>query len=324
MTRYLVRRVGQAVVVLILVTIVVFVLIHLLPGGPARAILGTLATPSAIKSFDKTNGLDHPIPVQYWIWLTGVLRGNLGYSFQQNQSVASLLAQRVPKTALLAGISVVIALLVAVPVGLYQAVRRGRPDDYLLTIGSFGLYSTPPFWLALVLIDIFAVRLHAVPAIAPQGGFTSIFSDPAAMVLPVATIALVSVAAFSRYVRSSVIDELTLDYVRMARSKGAGRRYVLTAHVLRNALSPVVTLLGLSLPFILSGTLITEQVFNYPGVGLLFITACTVQDYPVLLGVILVVGIATVVGTLLADIGYALLDPRVRYARPGRPGTAPA
>jgi peptide/nickel transport system permease protein len=317
MTRYLVRRVGQAIVVLILVTIVVFVLIHLLPGGPARAILGTLATPSAIRSFDQTNGLDHSLPVQYWIWITGVLRGNLGYSFQQNQSVASLLTQRVPKTAFLAGISVVIALLVAVPVGLFQAVRRGRPDDYLLTIGSFGLYSTPPFWLALVLIDIFAVRLHVVPAVAPQGGFASIFSDPAAMVLPVATIALVSIAAFSRYVRSSVIDELTLDYVRMARSKGAGRRYVLTAHVLRNALSPVVTLLGLSLPFILSGTLITEQVFNYPGVGLLFVTACTVQDYPVLLGVVLVIGIATVVGSLLADIGYALLDPRVRYIRPG-------
>jgi peptide/nickel transport system permease protein len=313
MTRYLVRRIGQAIIVLILVSIIVFVLIHLLPGGPARAILGTMATPSAIKAFNQANGLNHPVPQQYWIWLTGVLRGNLGYSYQQNQTVASLLAQRLPKTAFLAGISVLIALLIAVPVGLYQAIRRNKADDHLLTVASFGLYSTPPFWLALVLIDIFAVRLHVVPSEAPQGSFSTIFSDPSAMVLPVATITLVSIAAFSRYVRSSVLDELAQDYVRMARSKGASRRYVLTAHVLRNALSPVVTLLGLSLPFILSGTLITEQVFNYPGVGLLFVTACTVQDYPVLLGVVLVVGAATVIGSLLADIGYAVLDPRVRY-----------
>jgi peptide/nickel transport system permease protein len=316
MTRYLLRRIGQAVIVLVLVTIVVFVLIHLLPGGPARAILGTMATPTAIKAFNQANGLNHPIPVQYWHWITGVLRGNLGYSYQLNQSVASLLAQRVPKTAFLAGVSVLIALLIAVPAGLYQAVRRSKPDDYVLTVASFGLYSTPAFWLAIVLIDIFAVRLHVFPAEAPQGNFAAIFADPAAMVLPVATIALVSIAAFSRYVRSSVLDELALDYVRMARSKGASRPYVLMWHVLRNALSPVVTLLGLSLPFILSGTLITEQVFNYPGVGLLFVTATTTQDYPVLLGVVLVVGVATVLGSLLADIGYAVLDPRVRYVRP--------
>lgn len=316
MTRYLLRRIGQAVIVLLLVTIVVFVLIHLLPGGPARAELGTMATPTAIRAFNQANGLNHPVPVQYWDWITGVLRGHLGYSYQQNQTVAALLAERIPKTAFLAGVSVLIALLIAVPAGLYQAVRRSKIDDYVLTVASFGLYSTPAFWLAIVLIDIFAVRMHVVPAEAPQGNFPAIFADPAAMVLPVATIALVSIAAFSRYVRSSVLDELTLDYVRMARSKGASRRYVLIWHVLRNALSPVVTLLGLSLPFILSGTLITEQVFNYPGVGLMFVTATTTQDYPVLLGVVLVVGVATVLGSLLADIGYAVLDPRVRYVRP--------
>lgn len=164
MTRYLLRRIGQAAIVLVLVTIVVFVLIHLLPGGPARAILGTMATPTTVKAFNQANGLNHPIPVQYWDWITGVLKGNLGYSYQQNQSVASLLAQRIPKTAFLAGISVLIALLIAVPVGLYQAVRRSKIDDYALTVASFGLYSTPAFWLAIVLIDIFAVRMHVVPA----------------------------------------------------------------------------------------------------------------------------------------------------------------
>jgi peptide/nickel transport system permease protein len=312
--RFLARRCSQAVVVLLLVSVIVFGLTHLLPGGPARAILGTHATPTTIAAFNKANGLDSPLPAQYWHWLTGVLSGNLGFSYVLNQPVASLLAQRLPKTAFLAGVAVVLAVLIAVPVGLYQAVRRNRVDDYVVTTVTFVLYSTPAFWVALLLVDVLAVRLRVFPAEAPQGSFSAIFSDPSAIVLPVLTITLVTIAAFSRYIRSSVLDELAHDYVRMARSKGAGRRVILLRHVLRNALSPVVTLLGLSLPFILSGTLITEQVFNYPGIGLLAFNAAVGQDYPVLLGVVLVVGVATVVGSLLADITYAVLDPRVRYS----------
>lgn len=314
MIRFLARRCSQAVVVLLLVSVIVFGLTHLLPGGPARAILGTHATPTTIAAFNKANGLDSPLPAQYWHWLTGVLSGNLGFSYVLNQPVASLLAQRLPKTAFLAGVAVVLAVLIAVPVGLYQAVRRNRVDDYVVTTVTFVLYSTPAFWVALLLVDVLAVRLRVFPAEAPQGSFSAIFSDPSAIVLPVLTITLVTIAAFSRYIRSSVLDELAHDYVRMARSKGAGRRVILLRHVLRNALSPVVTLLGLSLPFILSGTLITEQVFNYPGIGLLAFNAAVGQDYPVLLGVVLVVGVATVVGSLLADITYAVLDPRVRYS----------
>jgi peptide/nickel transport system permease protein len=313
-TRFLIRRCSQALVVLLLVSVIVFGLSHLLPGGPARASLGTHATPTNIAAFNRANGLDSPLPGQYWHWLTGVLSGNFGFSYVLNQPVASLLAQRLPKTAFLAGVSVVLAVLIAVPVGLYQAVRRNRADDYAVTTVTFVLYSTPAFWVALLLIDVLSVRLHVFPAEAPQGSFSAVFSNPQALVLPVLTITLVTIAAFSRYVRSSVLDELAQDYVRMARSKGAGRRVILSRHVLRNALSPVVTLLGLSLPFILSGTLITEEVFNYPGVGLLAFNAATGQDYPVLLGVVLVVGVATVVGSLLADIAYAVLDPRVHYA----------
>lgn len=319
MIRYLARRCGQAVIVLILVTIIVFFMSKLLPGGPARAILGVHATPTTIAAFNRANGLDSSPPAQYWHWLSGVLSGNFGFSYVLNQSVGSLLAQRLPKTALLAAIAVAIAVIIAVPVGLYQAVRRNRAEDYALTTVTFTLYSTPAFWLALLLIDLFAVRLRVFPAEAPQGGsFAAILGDPRALVLPVLTIALVTIAAFSRYVRSSVLDELAQDYVRMARSKGASRRQILVGHVLRNSLSPVVTLLGLSLPFILSGTLITEQIFNYPGVGLLFFNSAQQQDYPVLLGVVLVVAVATVVGSMLADIGYAVLDPRVRYARDSR------
>jgi peptide/nickel transport system permease protein len=294
--------------------VIVFGLLHLLPGGPARAILGTHATPTNIAAFNKQNGLDSPVPVQYWHWLTGVLSGNLGFSYVQNQSVASLLAQRLPKTAFLAAVSVVLAVVIAVPVGFFQAVRRNRVGDYVVTTVTLVLYSTPAFWVANLLIDVLAVRLHAVPAEAPQGSFSALFSDPQALVLPVLTITLVTVAAFSRYIRSSVLDELAQDYVRMARSKGAGRRVILFGHVLRNAAGPVVTLLGLSLPFIVSGTLITEQVFNYPGIGLLTFNAATSQDYPVMLGVVVVVGAATVIGSLLADVTHAVLDPRVRVS----------
>jgi peptide/nickel transport system permease protein len=313
-TKFLLRRCSQAVVVLLLVSVIVFGLLHLLPGGPARAILGTHATPSNIAAFNKQNGLDSPVPVQYWHWLTGVLSGNLGFSYVQNQSVASLLADRLPKTAFLAAISVVLALLIAVPVGFFQAVRRNRVGDYAITTVTLVLYSTPAFWIAILLIDVLAVRLHAVPAEAPQGSFSALFNDPQAMVLPVLTITVVTVAAFSRYTRSSVLDELAQDYVRMARSHGASHRIILFGHVLRNAAGPVVTLLGLYLPFIVSGTLITEFVFNYPGIGLLAFNAATSQDYPVMLGVVVVVGAATVIGSLLADVGHALLDPRVRVS----------
>ncbi len=315
MLGYLIRRLLSAVVVLFIVTIIVFLLIHLLPGGPARAELGVQATPTAIASFNKEHGFDQSLLTQYRIWLGELLRGDLGYSFKENQSVTTLLADRLPKTALLAGVSVLIAVLIAIPLGILQAVRRNKVLDYVVTAVSFVLYSTPSFWLSLILVLVFSVKLGWLPAQAPQGSFPAVISDPKGMILPVATIALISVALYGRYMRSATIDNLTQDYVRTAKAKGAGTVRILRDHVLRNAISPVLTLLGLSLPFILSGTLITERVFNYPGMGLLFYNAAVTQDYPVLLAVTLVVALATVLGSVLADICYALLDPRIRYAR---------
>jgi peptide/nickel transport system permease protein len=315
MTGYLLRRLGQAVVVLLIVTVITFVLLHLLPGGPARAELGVQATPTAIAAFNRLHGFDKSLWTQYWTWLGELLRGDLGYSFKENSSVAALLADRLPKTALLAGLSVLIAVLIAVPLGITQAWRRNTFVDYAFTAVSFVLYSTPSFWLALILVLVFAVNTGMLPAQAPQGSIGAVLSQPAGLVLPVATIALLSIAYYSRYMRSSTIDNLTQDYVRTARSKGAGTRRILFGHVLRNAISPIVTLLGISLPFILSGTLITERVFNYPGMGLLFYNAAVTQDYPVLLAVTLVVAVATVVGSLVADILYAVLDPRIRLVR---------
>jgi len=314
-TGYIARRAVQAVVVLLLVTVIVFVMLHALPGGTARAVLGERATNVAIAQFEKQNGFDQPLPVQYWRWLDRVLHGDLGFSYKQNESVSELLAERLPKTMLLAGVSVLLALLVAIPLGFVQALRRNRLIDYVLTGGAFLFYSTPAFWLALVLVTLFAIRFRIFPAQAPQGSIGQILADPAGLVLPVLTIALVSIAFFSRYVRSSTLENLMQDYVRTARAKGASTMRVAFRHVLRNALVPVVTLVGLSHPFVFAGTLISEEIFNYPGTGLLFYNAAVARDYPVLLGVTLVVGVATVMGSLLADICYALLDPRVRLTR---------
>jgi peptide/nickel transport system permease protein len=314
MTGYLVRRLLQSVVVVLLVTVIVFILLHLLPGGPARAQLGPRATEVAIANFNHQMGYDRPIPVQYWRWFSSLLQGNLGFSAQLNQSVSSLIGERLPKTLLLSVLSTLLALIVAVPLGLLQAVRRNKPADYTITSLSFVFYATPPFFLGVVLIVVFSVYLPILPAEAPQSSsMLVILSQPAGLILPVLTLALITMAQFSRYMRSSAIENLAEDYVRTARAKGADERTVLIRHVLRNSLIPIVTLLGLSLPVIFSGALITESVFNFPGMGQLFWTAAQTQDYPIMLGITVLVGAASVLGGLLADVAYAALDPRVRF-----------
>lgn len=315
MSGFLLRRVGQSLVVLFIVSVIVFVLIHLLPGGIAHAVLGPRATAAQIASFNHQNGFDKPLPVQYLIWLWHLLHGDLGYSYHLNQSVGSLIAERLPKTIVLNLLSLVVALLVAVPIGIRQAVRRNGVFDYAATGLAFVFYAMPVFFLGLLLVLWLSLDLGIFPAEAPQGTtITGILSQPMALVLPVLTLALLTIALFSRYMRSSVMDNLVQDYVRTARAKGAGQHRVLYGHVLRNSLIPLATLLGLSLPALFAGALITESVFNYPGMGLLFWQEAQVNDYPTLLGITLVVGVATVVGNLLADIAYAVLDPRVRYS----------
>ncbi|MER7153155.1 ABC transporter permease [Streptomyces lydicus] len=313
MIRFLAKRLTQALVVLLLVSVLVFVLLHLLPGGPARAILGVQATPDAVAHFNHRQGYDRSLPEQYVTYLGRLLTGDLGESYKLNQSVASLLAERLPKTALLAGLALALAAVVAVPLGVLQAVRRGRAADYLLTGVAFLAYATPVFFLGLVLILVFGQQLQLLPAEAPQADTVGgILAQAPALVLPVVTAALGIVAAFSRYMRSAVLDNLAEDYVRTARAKGQSNARIMARHVLRNALIPLATLLGLYLPTLFSGTLVVESMFNYPGMGLLFWNAAQSSDFPVLLGVTLVVGVATVLGSLLADVAYALLDPRIR------------
>ena len=313
MIGYSVRRIGQGIVVVVIVSFLTFLEAHLLPGNPARAILGPHASTAQLVAFDHANGYNRSLPVQYLAYAGRLLHGNLGFSYQQNQTVAALLAERLPATVILVGLSVVVALAVAIPLAALQAVRRNRPVDYALTGASFAFYSMPTFWLGLMLIMLLAVKVHLFPSSAPQGGPVQILEHPAGLVLPVLTLALGSIAAFSRYLRSSLLDNLALDFVRTAKAKGASGRVVLFRHIFRNALSPLITLVGLSLPGILSGALITESVFNYPGMGLLYWNSALSQDYPVLLGCTIIVALGTVAGSLLADLLYAVADPRIRY-----------
>jgi peptide/nickel transport system permease protein len=314
-TRYLGLRLLQAVVVIFFVVVIVFFLLHRIPGGPARGILGQQATQQQIDAFNHEQGFDEPLPVQFVRYLGRTVTGDLGDSYVENQRVGDLLASRLPKTLVLTGLATLLALLIAVPLGVFQAVKRNRVSDHALTIASYVLYSTPVFFLGFVLIIVVAQRIPLFTAQAPQGETVAeILSDPRALFLPVLTAAAGMVAVFSRYLRSSVIDNMHEDYVRTARAKGASEPYLLRRHVLRNSLTAVVSMIGYYIPVAFGGALVVEQMFNYPGMGLLFWNAAQRSDFPVLLGVVLVIAAATVVGSLLADVGQRLIDPRTRKA----------
>lgn len=311
---YVLRRLAQAVVVLWGVSIAAFALLHIIANGPAlaRLIIGSRAGPAQVRFVESEYGLNSPLPVQYSRYLGALLHGNLGYSYRLNESVRVLIGHDLPRDLILVVPALVIALLVAVPVGLLQAQNRNRLFDYAATGVSFALYSMPYFLLGLLLIAAFAVSLHVFPAEAPQSStIGSVLGDPRAIVLPIGTLALGMYAIFSRYMRSSASEALTQDYVRTARGKGARPRRVLVRHVLKNAALPVVTLIGLSVPALVTAAFIVEYVFNFPGTGLLFYNAAVGSDYPVELGITIVAAAATVIGNLLADVASALLDPRI-------------
>ncbi|MBO4256164.1 ABC transporter permease [Streptomyces griseorubiginosus] len=310
---YLARRTLQALAVILIVTVVVFCLLHALPGGPARGILGPQATAQQITAFNHDQGLDRPLPVQYLYYLRTLLHGDLGTSYTLNEAVSQLIGQRLPKTLVLTVLSALVGLLLAIPLGMWQAVRRNKPADYVITTLSFVAYSTPVYFLGLVLVLVFTQTLRWFPSQAPQGDtLGQVLGDPVALVLPVITGAASMIAVFSRYMRAATLENLAEDYVRTARAGGARQYAILFRHVFRNSLTPVIAMLGYYVPVLFGGALVVEQLFNYPGMGLLFWSAAQSSDYPVLLGCVLVISVATVVGTLLADVLQRVVDPRVK------------
>jgi peptide/nickel transport system permease protein len=314
MTGFLIRRILQSLLVLFLVSVFTLALVHLFPGGPVRSLLGPRATPQQIAHYNQLYGFDQPFYVQYLKWVGQILHGNFGFSTKLNQSVTSLIGQDLPKTVVLVVLGTLVSLLFGIPLGLYQAVKRYTVGDYALTGVSFLGYATPTFFIGLLLIEWFAIDIHLFPPFAPQGtSVGQVLSQPRALILPVLAYSFVLYALWSRYMRSSVMDNLVQDYVRTARAKGASERRVLWGHVFRNSLMSIITLLGLSLPALVGGAIFIEVVFNYPGMGLAFYNAALQVDYQVLLGFTILATLATIIGNLLADVSYAILDPRVRY-----------
>jgi peptide/nickel transport system permease protein len=312
---YILRRIGTSVVVLIGVSIFIFALLHAIYPSPAIDVLGSRANRALIVAWNRQNGFDEPWIEQYLRYIGNLLRGNLGYSYKLNQSVSALIGEVWARSAWLSGVSLVLSVVIAIPLGIYQAVRRNTVGDYVATTLAFGVYAMPVFFLGLILIQVFALDLHWFSFEGSQSAsIGGIITDPHSMTLPIATLTLLTIASFSRYMRSSSMDVLAQDYIKVARAKGLPERLVLLRHLVRNACLPMVTLIGLSIPSLLAGNLITETLFNYNGLGLLFFNALNNVDYNVLLAYTLLGAVLTIVGNLVADIALTVADPRIRLA----------
>jgi peptide/nickel transport system permease protein len=314
MLGYIIRRLFTAVIVIIGVAAITFALLHLLAPTPAYVVLGTKASPIAVAIWDKQHGYDRSEIAQFFSYLGDISHLNFGFSYKLNQSVNALFKENAGRSAYLSGAALLLSLIIAIPLGVAQAVKRNSAGDYAATAVNFTLYSMPSFFLGLILIQIFALDLNIFPP-GVSDTITSTwgaFTHPKQLFLPIITLALLNVASYSRYMRSSALDELAQDYIRLARAKGLSERTVLTRHLMRNASLSMITLVGLSIPYLVAGNLLIEVLFNYQGLGLLFYNAIQNVDYNVMLAYTLLGALLTVLGNLFADVAIAVVDPRVR------------
>ena len=311
---FVARRVGQAVIVLLGVSVLVFSIIHLVPGDPVRLALGTRFDQDTYDALRARAGLDQPLLTQYVDWLGRALSGDLGVSFRSGEPVTDLILERLPATVSLALGAIVVALLIALPLGLISALRPRSGVDYVATFVSQAGISIPDFWLAIMGILFFAATLGWLPS----GGYTPLTEDPVEwfrhLVMPAVTVGVVSGSVLTRFVRSSALEALGQDYTRTARAKGLPARLILRRHVLRNALVPVITVTGIQLAYLLSGVVVVEVVFSWNGLGQLALQAVEQRDYPVLQGAVLLFAIVFLVVNLVVDLVYAVVDPRISNA----------
>ncbi len=316
MISYVIRRLLLAVPILFGVTVINYFIIQLAPGSPADLYITPDATPESQELLRQQMGLDKPIIVQYWKWLTQLLHGNLGVSYGSGQAVSTLIGQRVGPTLTLMVTALVVAYLVAIPLGIVAARHKNKPTDYGIVGASFLGISVPHFFLGLALIYVFAVVLKWVPpgglrTIGRGGGFVDQVRH---LILPVIVLSAGIAGNMIRYVRASMVDAMGQDYIRTARAKGLGAWTVVSKHGLRNALIPIITIIGMDVAALVSGAVVTEQVFQWPGLGQLAINAISQRDYAVLMGVNLLAAVAIVVVNICTDVAYGLVDPRISYS----------
>ncbi|MEZ0360141.1 ABC transporter permease [Mycobacterium sp. SA01] len=314
MIAFLLRRLLYSAVVMFGVLVVVFALVHLVPGDPVRIALGTRYTPEAYQALRSASGLDRPLITQFFSYAGSALTGDLGVSFRNGEPVTATLLERLPATVSLALVGILIALLIALPAGIYSALHRGRPGDGIIRVASqFGV-SIPDFWMAILLIGLFASTLGWLPT----SGYRPLLQDPGGwlrhIVLPGLTVGLVAGAIMTRYVRSAVLEVAEAGYVRTARSKGLAPMVITSRHIVRNALVPVLTITGIQLATILGGVIVVEVVFAWPGLGRLTFNAVAARDYPVIQGAVLLIAALFLLINLIVDVLYAVADPRIRLS----------
>lgn len=320
MGRYILRRLLISIPVLFGITLVSYLIVSLAPGDPVSAMVNpeqiSALGPGWLEERRDELGLNDPLPVRYGKWMVEVAQGNLGYSFTDRQPISDKISERIWPTVKLMMTVQVLALLIAVPIGILSAVRQYSILDYIATIFGFAAISIPAFFLALAAIYIFSVKLQWLPS----AGMSTIGQPPSLvdsikhLILPATVLGLGQAAPLIRYTRSSMLETVRQDYVRVARAKGLAERWVIGRHALRNALIPLVTVVALSLPQLLGGTVIIEEVFSWPGMGTLAIKAVRGRDYPTIMAINLIGAVAVLVSSLIADIFYAWIDPRVSYS----------
>jgi peptide/nickel transport system permease protein len=312
---YLFRRLLGAVPLLLMISLLLFGIVHMAPGGPLDVYADNPSvTPAALERIKIAYGLDRPVPVQYVYWLKSMVTGEWGYSIRTGRPVVTEITERLPATLLLGGTALALSLLLALPVGILTAALRRSMIDHVLTFLSFSGISIPVFWLALMLQLLFSIGFGWLPAAGYETiGASGPIDRLSHLVMPAIVLSLATVASWSRFLRSSMVDALKQDYIRTAFAKGQSYLGVLLHHALRNALIPVVTIISLDLASVISGAVITETVFAWPGIGRLFIESMEGRDYPVLMGLMMLGSCALVGANLLADFTYAVIDPRIRY-----------
>ncbi|MFC4098525.1 ABC transporter permease [Paenibacillus xanthanilyticus] len=322
MTEYLIRRTLQSVLVLLLITVVTFLLIHAAPGGPKQIYLSPNLSPEVMEQQAENLGLNDPLPVQYFRWLGDLAQGDFGYTFKNNLPVGELVWPTLGNTMILMGSAWFLALVIAIPWGIYNSTREYGFSDQLASFIAYIGFAMPTFWFGIILQELFALKWDLLPlsdmySMGKEGDLGDLLLH---LVLPVTVLTLGFLAGYVKYSRSSMLEVLDQDYIRTARAKGLGERKVVFRHALRNALIPIITILGLDLPILVAGAALTESVFNWPGMGRLFLQMATQREYSVLMAITLIIAVFVIIGNLIADLLYAIVDPRVKLGRKGGVG----
>jgi peptide/nickel transport system permease protein len=313
MVAFIVRRLIQTVFVLQLVSLIAFSLLQIIPGDPAVIMLGSEASPAQIEALRHDLWLDQPLHLQYFNWLTNFLQGNFGQSVSYHESVASLIAMRIPITFYLGLVALLLSTLVSIPLGVISAVRRGSWLDSVISIGANLGMAIPIFWLGILGIYLFALRLGWLPVQGYTSPLDNLGQSVRQLIMPAICLAVVPLASLTRQTRSSMLEVIRQDYIRTARSKGLKETAVITGHALKNAIIPVLTLLGLQLRNLVGGSVLVEQVFNIPGMGRLMVASVFNKDFVTVQGTIMVIAVVVALANLLVDISYGYSDPRIRY-----------